>query len=479
MALLLVLLIPCILGIFVLYNCIKQKKRLREVLHLSWNYFQCNKLFIILLTGCYLFAYIAIRLFTVPGDATAEIYLNYEGASNGLNPNGTPYNSTEMVSDEVLKLAVENGGLEDFTVDALKKCLEQEPINSNLSVSADDGESRTGTETETDSRVNSYSVQTGYRITYDASEAGIKVPGNTVLSAVTGAYSDYFADSYLDKYPLLKISNEELEKLDNMDYLDVLNYFETKTAELQRYMIEFQTKNGSYQSPTTGETFYSLHNKIEHFVDIELERFKAYLLDNGISKDSERYINKLNYENKMSDIDYQKDWAIYETNLDAIDIYHREMARIVLVPTEDDTEEFYMSRTRIGVDYLSEDAEESLQSATNTMQEIHTNEYAIEQLKKESPTNAVFEKAEEMCHQIKSEIVSYAEQCNELIAEYLSEKESGYLVINIFDLDFRNTLNIMLMIICTLIFALLADAAAMFCCLNRRNRGEIQYQTRR
>ena len=91
----------------------------------------------------------------------------------------------------------------------------------------------------------------------------------------------------------------------------------------------------------------------------------------------------------------------------------------------------------------------------------------------------MFEKAEEMCHQIKSEIVSYAEQCNELIAEYLSEKESGYLVINIFDLDFRNTLNIMLMIICTLIFALLADAAAMFCCLNRRNRGEIQYQTRR
>ena len=146
------------------------------------------------------------------------------------------------------------------------------------------------------------------------------------------------------------------------------------------------------------------------------------------------------------------------------------MARVVLVPTEDDEEEFYMSRTRIGVDYLSETAEDSLQSATNTMQEINTNEYAIEQLENESPTEAVFAKAEEMCTQIKDEIASYAKQCDELISEYLAEKESGYLVINTFKTGIFERLNLKQMIVCTVIVVFLADMLAMFRCLDGKKQ---------
>ena len=476
MALLLMVVILLILGAIVLYYCVRQKRSLSETLHLAWNYFVCNKVFVILLTCCYLFVYVAARILTVPVGASAEIYLNYDGASNGLNPNGTPYNSAEIISDEVLELAIQEGDLEGFTAESLGNCLKLEPVNSDspvLSVPS-------GNESETLSSENvesTYSVQTGYRLVYDPTETDLDIPAETVLSAVTGAYNDYFTDSYLDKYPLLKISDEELAELDDLDYLDILNFFETKTSELQRYMIEYQTKNGSYQSSESGETFYSLYNKIDQFMNIDLERFEAYLLDNGVSKDSDRYINKLNYENKMMDIDYQKDWTIYETNLDAVDLYHREMARIVLVPTEDDNEEFYMSRTRIGVDYLSEDAEDALKSATSTQQEIHTNEYAIGQLTNGSPTDAVFAKVDEMCAQIKEEIVSYAEQCNDLISEYLSEKESGYLVINIFSPNVTDILNIQLMIICTLIFLLLVNIVAMFSSLSRHQKRKIRHLT--
>lgn len=463
MTLVLILLIPCILGVAVLYCLKKQKRGLQEVLHLSWNYFLCNKIFIILLACFYLFFYVAVRLLTLPAGSSAEIYLNYDGASNGLNPNETRYNPSEIISDEVLELAIREGNLEGFTVDSLRRCLELEPVDNSTAVI-------TLPDDDTTDISSNYSIQTGYRIKYDASKADSKIDAQTVADVVAGAYSDYFTNTYLDKYPLLEISEEELGEVDTLDYLDALNYFETKSTELQRYMIEYQSENGSYQSPTTGETFYSLHDKINHFIEIGLERFEAYLLDNGVSKDSDQYINKLDYENKMSEIDYQKDWAVYETNLDAVDIYHREMARVVLVPTEDDEEEFYMSRTRIGVDYLSETAEDSLQSATNTMQEINTNEYAIEQLENESPTEAVFAKAEEMCTQIKDEIASYAKQCDELISEYLAEKESGYLVINTFKTGIFERLNLKQMIVCTVIVVFLADMLAMFRCLDGKKQ---------
>lgn len=462
MTLMLVLLIPCILGIFFIYYYTKMKLGIRETVRLSWHYFLCNKVFIILLVCCYISFYIAARLVMVTPECYANIYLNYDGASSGLNPNGTRYNAAEILSDEVLELAVKNGDLDGITKKMLKNCLEQKPADSDSAVI-----------TASDSS-DKYTIQTGYRINFHNPDKTSNLNAETIINAVANAYCDYFSDAYLDKHILLNISEEELENLDNMDYLDMLNYFEVKASELQRYLIEYQTQNSSYQSPTTGETFYSLYDKIEHFVDIELERFESYVLENGISKNAEAYINKLNYDNKMTDVEYQKDWATYKTYLEAVDRYHREMATVVLVPTEDDDEEFYMSRTKIGVDYLSNTAEAYLQTAENKMLEINTNNHAIEQLKGGEPTEAVFDKVEKTYVKMKEELVDFAKQCEQLISEYLSEKEGSYLVVNISRSSFIEIVNMKLMILCTVVFVVLVDALAMLCCFNKRKSGKMQ-----
>ncbi|MDO4340589.1 MAG: hypothetical protein Q4C91_21315 [Eubacteriales bacterium] len=455
MTLMLVLLIPCILGILSIYYYNRMKLGIRETARLSWHYFLHNKVFIILLACCYASFYIAVRLAAAAPGCYADIYLNYDGASSGLAPNGTRYNAAEILSDEVLELAIENGDLEGITKKMLKDCLEQKPADSDSPViSASDSSDK-------------YSIQTGYRINFHDPGKTLDLDGETIVNAVANAYCDYFTDAYLDKHTLLSISEEELEELDQMDYLDMLNYFEVKASELQRYLIEYRTQNSSYESSATGETFYSLYDKIEHFVDIELERFKSYVLENGVSKDSEAYINKLRYDNKMTDVDYQKDWATYETYLDAVDRYHREMARIVLVPTEDGDEEFYMSRTKIGVDYLSDTAETYLKSAEEKMLEINTNKHAIEQLKNGNPTEAVFDKVEKTYANMKEELVDFAQQCENLISEYLSEKEGSYLVVTVSQSSFTEIINMKLMILCTAVFAVLADVSAMLCCMNK------------
>ena len=50
--------------------------------------------------------------------------------------------------------------------------------------------------------------------------------------------------------------------------------------------------------------------------------------------------------------------------IEAIDMYDAFMTRFVLIPTYDTEQEFYMSRTKVGVDYFAEEAKELLEEAT-------------------------------------------------------------------------------------------------------------------
>ena len=55
--------------------------------------------------------------------------------------------------------------------------------------------------------------------------------------------------------------------------------------------------------------------------------------------------------------------AAYDVRLEAIEMYNAFMTRFVLIPTYDTDKEFYMSRTKVGVDYFAAEAKEHLASA--------------------------------------------------------------------------------------------------------------------
>ena len=61
--------------------------------------------------------------------------------------------------------------------------------------------------------------------------------------------------------------------------------------------------------------------------------------------------------------------------LNAINTYERDMASIFLVPTRDEEGEFYMGRTKVGVDNFAVEAESFMESASNLQKIIETNNY--------------------------------------------------------------------------------------------------------
>lgn len=195
-----------------------------------------KKAWILIFAVIYAVYCVGAKYVLTPQSAFATINLNYSGASKGLNPNKTRFNAADILNQEVLERAIEKGAFEGITPKELKNTLWLEALDVEPKV-LDENTSE-----------EKYKVGTVYRIHYTADEKTKNLNPEAVIQMVAYAYYDYFMDKYSDKRNLLRIPQEELDALENMDYLDMLNYFEMKSAELERYMIEYLSLNGKWQS---------------------------------------------------------------------------------------------------------------------------------------------------------------------------------------------------------------------------------------
>ena len=217
--------------------------------------------------------------------------------------------------------------------------------------------------------------------------------------------------------------------MDEADYLDKVDILEKQITAVQNYLWTCNTEGQNYVADDN-ETFASLASKIADYQDVELERLRSYILTKGLSNDSGRQLAKLNYENLIRDISYQRDTADYDVRLETIDMYERDMATIVLVPMTDDEGEFYMSRTKVAVDDFADEADLSSQSAAQTQQEIENNRYAISQLNSASASDDEYETADDMIEAFKATLTDYAERALEMVKDYDTQTSGNYLVVS-------------------------------------------------
>ena len=141
-------------------------------------------------------------------------------------------------------------------------------------------------------------------------------------------------------------------------------------------------------------------------------------------------------------------------------MYDEQMARIVLVPTTDEEEEFYMSRTKIGADYFADEADSALETASSIQEDIMHNEYSKQQVSQSSATDVQYEKANQMIEELKQELMDLSEQSKKLSDEYLDDKRDGYIALNLEDKTVWRKLDVIAGAIYTVIFA-----AAMISCI--------------
>ncbi len=355
----------------------------------------------VLILNCFMLS-ARTRLYT-----SAGITLNYNLASQGLNPNGTRFNQTDILSSHVLERAIEKGALEGITAADLKNAIQVWPAVQGDSWSK-----------------NAYFISTQFVLQYNANKKTASEDGEKLLSLVTQAYKEWFIKEYSANTDILALDFSQAE---SQDYLDSCSYLNKIAESIGEYMKNMSGEEPAFRSSVNGETFQSMSSQAYAVSNTLVEKLEAYILEEGISRDAAQYTSRLNVSNIFLDFDARKAAASNENTLEAIAMYENDIARIVLVPTYDTNNQFYMSQTRIGVDDFAASASHYADEKVSIYGKIADNSHVIGKLSGRYRSGGTDEKAEALIAQIEQELLRIAHQAEDLVEEYNARQANRYM----------------------------------------------------
>lgn len=363
-------------------------------------------------------AVLVLNCFLLPAEeqlyTSAEIMLNYQLASQGLNPNGSRFNQTDILNAQVLERTIEKGALQGIAVEDLRSTLQVWPAVQGNSLSEE-----------------SYFISSQFVVSYNANKRTAGQDGEKLLSLLTQSYQEWFIEKYSAKTDILKL---DFTPMKNQDYLDQCSFLTKTAGSIGEYMKNMSNEEPAFRSSSNGETFQSMSSKAYAVSNTLVEKLKAYILENSISMDSTQYISRLNVANVFLDFDARKAAASNENNLEAISMFADDMARIVLVPTYDTSDQFYMSQTRIGVDDFAANANHYASEKARIHKEMEENRHVISQFSQRRRHNTD-EKAETLVNQIQQELNRLAFQAGELVEEYNAQQANNYMTVVLFTVE--------------------------------------------
>jgi hypothetical protein len=240
----------------------------------------------------------------------------------------------EIICDEVVGRAIRLGALEDVTVEELKECLSVYPyVQGDVNDEAN------------------YHISTEFIVEYSASKDTEHLNSENVIKLITGAYKEYYIEKYTDNFSLT--SQSDKPDYSNMEYMDIVAYLNKETNSVLNYLYGMAEKAPSFVT-SSNTSFHSIAGKVYQFKDTQIENnLKSLILQYGIVRDKQEYIDRLAYQNTSTEFEKKKNEASFNVCNETIEMYSTEMTRIVLVPTKDADGKYYMSRTKVGIDELS------------------------------------------------------------------------------------------------------------------------------
>ena len=343
---------------------------------------------------------------------TAVVALNYSEASQAQNSNGTRYNMAEIICDEVVEKAIEMGAFENVTVKQLKNCLCVYPY-----VQGDVNDK------------SSYHISTEFVVEYHASKHTDHLDAENVITLITSAYKEYYIEKYTDNFSLT--SKDEKPDYSKMEYMDIVTYFNKEATAVLNYLYGMAEKGPSFVTKNN-TTFHAIAQKVHQFKETQIEQnLKSLILQHGVARNKDSYIDRLSYQNKNTDFDRQRNTVSFDICNEAIDMYSEEMTRVVLVPTWDESGKYYMGRTKVGIDELSVMATTFSDNVASNEKEIMDNNLVIGKMQSTSESTSANAEADALIASIDESIDNFTIEAINAGREYSNYRMNQCIAVSI------------------------------------------------
>ena len=343
--------------------------------------------------------------------AGTVLSLDYEEASNGLTPNRTWFNIYEIRSREVMERLIAYAGLEgEITPDELSRCVR---------VKATHGKNVSGS-------VNY--ISTSFIVKFTSADAVRKRSPEEMLSLLCKSYREYFAEHYGYNHTILSFNVDDLKFSD--EYLMKADLLELKCSQLEKFVQLRKRESKNYQDPGTGITFSALEQRVNNFYSYDLARLRSYIIENSIASDRAGLDSMLDYKIRMDSLMHNKMMAAYDEDNKGVKMYDAAMSAVVMIPTQDEQKQYYMSRTKTGMDNMVKHAQEQLTGTAEHMEHIEYNTYLTEKLKVGTAGKTEMEKADAMIKEMEGSLDKIASDIQTVDSGYLNTKARNFISIS-------------------------------------------------
>ena len=337
--------------------------------------------------------------------------LNYEEASKGQNPNLTRYNVYELKSDRVMERVISNAGLQDvLTPTELSEHIDIAENSSGKTIDPNDS--------------STYYISTSYTVSYRMNREIKNISVDDMMTLICKSYNDMFHEEYVGKKSALKY---DLGDIEGKEYIEIAKLFTNKSDQMLRYIQQRIEENATYRSDITGQSFQTIKKMIQNVQNYSIKKYSAFVLESGLSRNKDHYIRTLNYKNDMLNINYQKFMIDYNVRKQQVQDYDSAMIGTVMVPSINEKQEYYMSRTNTGTDYLTKEADYSLSQGNAVDRDIIDNNDIIAKVNASTADEESYKKADELIKTVDEELKQVANTADTTDKEYIKHTTKDYL----------------------------------------------------
>ena len=340
---------------------------------------------------------------------SARLVLRYEHAYEGLNPNGSRFNINELSSDEVLSKSIALAGLEgELSLSQLKK---------SLSVTSSGSQ-----------EPKKMYIATEYSVSLTNKYLPERISARSMLGIILQTYKNYFLEHYGKNDGVLDVDWSETEA---WEYVEFANIMEVKIDNIITYLEAMQVESGTYNYQTEGETFKSLADSVAAFRDIYLNKYTAYVTNNNLFRNPERYRDKLSYRKFLISQAAEGAEAQYTITQDALTMYDKAMITFVMIPVYDKTNGLQMTRTGTGMDDLTVSSMASAKTLEANTEELKLIDKAIERTYVAETDIQKYIAANTMITEMKQNINSLIQRIGKVLHDYEESSFKNSIYFNI------------------------------------------------
>lgn len=395
--------------------------KLRVVIFLS-------ALFVMLCAACVF----AIRN---DGESSAEMSLNYEESAKGLNPNSTRFNIYELKSPAVVERMLYYCGIDpsDINMDKLIDSISIKPTNSKGFKSED------------------YYIATSYKISLKQPKDIKDINAHDLITFLCKAYTEMFYERYAENRSILSFDTKEF---DDLEFLLIADLLDLKAQQQSKYLNMRVKQSKTFTESESDATFKSLAEAVEDFRNYDIEGYRSFVLQTGIAHNKTHFNRMLDYVNLINGIKFDKDMASYDVRYDGISLYNEAMISIVMIPTIDrEKNNYYMSKTKTGMDYMAKQADDFLGTAQETAKKIQTNSDIMAKMQAGENRSEDVIKAYKMIDEMQAKFSDMGRQIELIDKAYIKYKTKDYITFQISGISLMQRIRPDLLIMLAFVFA--------------------------